>query len=330
MDIYNAIKNLNTQFAFEPKIENPDKFTQHFLLTKGAGFIVAGMGGSHHAADLIKVWNPYYNLTVHPDYGLPSIPEKDLKNYFLVASSYSGNTEEPIDAYEQAQKRGMNVGAISIGGKLLNLAKKDGVPFIQIPDTGIQPRSAVGYMFMATLKITGGEEALKEAAKLSDLLKPPEYEEMGRALAERLAGHTPLIYISLRNAALANNWKIRFNETAKIPAYYNVFPELNHNEMTGFDVKGSTRPLTEKFYIIFLKDPDDPPKIQKRIEITEKLYRDRGLKTEIIQLTGENIFHKIFASISLADWTAYYTAKIYGADPEQVPMVEEFKSLIQK
>src|SRR3989338_7534914 len=125
-------------------------------------------------------------------------------------------------------------------------------------------------------------------------------------------------------------WKIKFNETGKIPAFYNVFPELNHNEMTGFDIKDATRALSEKFHFIFLKDPEDLDKNQRRMSITEKLYQYRGLKVSTVGLSGNNRQERVFSALILSDWTAFYTARSYGLEAEQVPMVEEFKKLMQQ
>jgi len=116
--------------------------------------------------------------------------------------------------------------------------------------------------------------------------------------------------------------------TGKIPAFYNVFPESNHNEMTGFDAVEKAKPLLKNFHIIFLRDKTDHLRIQKRMEVVESLYKDRGLPVTKVALNTENIFLKIFESTLTADWTAYYTSQIYGADPSEVPMVEELKKLI--
>ncbi|MFA5937162.1 MAG: SIS domain-containing protein, partial [Candidatus Paceibacterota bacterium] len=153
-------------------------------------------------------------------------------------------------------------------------------------------------------------------------------EEIGKTLAQKIKNYVPIVYASSRNLSLVYNWKIKLNETGKIPAFYNVLPELNHNEMTGFDVKDSTEELSNKFYFLILKDKEDNSKILKRIDVLEKLYKDRNLEVETIEIKGENIWEKIFSSLLLADWTAYYTALEYKQDPEQVPMVEEFKKLI--
>jgi len=175
----------------------------------------------------------------------------------------------------------------------------------------------------------GKEKELAEITQLTWLLKPREFEAQGKELAKKLKNKVPVIYASEANYALAYNWKIKLNETGKIPAFYNVFPELNHNEMTGFDVKDSSRHLSRNFIFFLLRDKNDHPKIQKRMAILKKLYEDRGLPMVTLELKGKNKFHKIFSSLVLADWIAYYTAKQYSLEPEQVPMVEEFKKLIQ-
>ena len=137
-----------------------------------------------------------------------------------------------------------------------------------------------------------------------------------------------LLYTSRHNAPLAYNWKIKFNESAKIPAFYNVFPELNHNEMDGFDVVPSTENLAQAFHIIILKDDNDNPRILKRMEVLQRLYGDRGLAVSVVQLTGSSVWGRAFNSLILAEWAAYYVSQYYGTEPEQVPMVEEFKKMI--
>ena len=138
----------------------------------------------------------------------------------------------------------------------------------------------------------------------------------------------PVIYASARNFAVAYNWKIKFNETGKVPAFAGVLPELNHNEMTGFDISSSTAHLAKPFYFIFLRDRADGARIKKRIEVLNQLYGERGLLVAAIDMPAGGVFHKIFSSLILADWMAYHTALLYGRDPREVPMVEEFKRLL--
>jgi len=319
--MYEEIKNFNKQFSYEPEIGNQGNFI------KQSSFIIVGMGGSALAPELLKNWKPELDIIIRRDYGLPELPEEDFKNKLIILSSYSGNTEEVISAFNEAKNQNLNMAVVTIGGKLLSLAKENNVPYVQLPDTGIQPRMALGFSIKAFLKLIGEERELKKIKGLAATLNPLDFEKEGKELAEKMRNYIPIIYASGRNLSLASTWKIKINE-AKVPAFYNIFPALNHNEMTSFDVKDSTKELINKFYFIFLKDTEDSSKILKRIEVTEKLYKDRGLQVEVVSVKGENFWQKMFSALVLGDWVAYYSAIQYGLEPEQVPMVEEFKKLI--
>ncbi|QQG46505.1 MAG: hypothetical protein HYY55_01520 [Candidatus Niyogibacteria bacterium] len=327
-----VIKDFPKQLGFEPVIENAEN------LRPKNKFVVCGMGGSHLAADLIKAARSDLDLVIHSNYGLPfdyaqDKPKKsDLNERLVIINSYSGNTEEALDSFGEAFEKKLNLAAISIGGKLLEEARSKGVAFVRIPDTGIQPRMAVGFSVLALLKLMGEDEEIAEVKKLAVNFDSGS-ENVGKELAKKLEGKIPVIYASEKNSALALNWKAIFNETGKIPAFYNVFPELNHNEMTGFDSVGEAKELSRNFSFIFLRDPEDDPRIARRMDITQKLLKKRGfvchtIGTAVPNVLPANIWHKIFSSILLAEWTAYHLALYYGADPEQVPMVEEFKKLI--
>ncbi|OGY61330.1 MAG: hypothetical protein A3H06_01400 [Candidatus Colwellbacteria bacterium RIFCSPLOWO2_12_FULL_44_13] len=314
-----AIRNFAEQFSYEPEIQNGVKLGRYDR------YVICGMGGSHLAADLLRVWNPYIRLTVHKDYGLPALSRDDFEKSLLIFDSYSGNTAEVLDGFREALRRGYAMAVLATGGELLEEAKKEKVPYVELPDEHLQPRLGLGYVTRALLHLLHEEDAFQELGKLTAILKPEEYEEMGKCLAEQLKGFVPIIYSSRVNGAIAYNWKIKFNETGKTPAFFNVFPELNHNEMTGFDVKEATKELSSKFYFVFLKDKNDDPRILKRMELTERLFKDRGLRVQVLDIAGVNPFHKIFSSLIFSDWVSYYLAKEYGFDPEVIPMVEEFK-----
>ncbi|OGY87014.1 MAG: hypothetical protein A3G01_01900 [Candidatus Kerfeldbacteria bacterium RIFCSPLOWO2_12_FULL_43_9] len=318
-----AVLSFHTQFAFEPVINNKEVLESHIK------FLFAGMGGSHLAADILRGWDPSLDMIIWHNYGLPAIAEEALRARLFIANSYSGNTEETIDALTQALKIGMSCCAIAVGGKLLEIAQQRGLPYIQLPDTGIQPRSALGFSIQALCTLLGLTEAACEARALADTLKPQELESLGQALADRLHDKVPVIYSSFRNQAVAYNWKIKFNETGKIPAFYNTLPELNHNEMTGFDVQEASRHLSERFSFLFLSDTEDDPRVQRRMNVLEGLYRERGFPVEVLELSGQSRFYRMFASLVVADWTALSVAEGYGLESEQVPMVEEFKKLMR-
>lgn len=317
-----AVLNFSKQFTFEPFIANAGR------LQKCDSYVVCGMGGSQLASHLLLAWDPSLPIAMHRDYGLPELPKNGSKKRLYIFSSYSGNTEEVIDAFHQAVKQRLPMTVIAVGGKLIELADKRHVPFIQMPDIGIQPRSALGFSLTSLLSLLELEKGIKEASALAKQLKPASFESTGKKLADALKGRVPIIYSSTRNKAVAYNWKIKLNETGKIPAFYNVFPELNHNEMNGFDVAETSRHLSDRFAFVFLTDETDDKRNQKLMEITKQLFEDRGLPVVDVPLTGKGRMFRIFNSLLTADWTAIHTAELYGLESEQVPMVEEFKRLI--
>jgi glucose/mannose-6-phosphate isomerase len=320
--MYETILKTPNQFAFEPKVINAKN------LKKFSKYLVVGMGGSHLAADLIKMWLPELDLISYQDYGLPNLNKTDLQNRLIIFSSYSGNTEEVIDSYLQAGKMGLNRAVISVGGQLLELAKKDQVAYVQMPDFGIQPRSALPLSLLSFLLILGQKDILSELKKLEFDFHPEKFEIAGQDLTDTLRNRVPIIYSSASNKAIGYIWKINFNETGKIPAFNNVFPELNHNEMNGFGVEKTTVELSDNFYFIFLSDKNDSSKIKERMEITDKLYSNRNLPSQIITLGEANQFLKFFNSLALVEFAAYFTAQNYGLESEQVPMIEEFKKML--
>jgi len=336
--IYDDIKNYQRQFEYEPLVENAGNlpaFAKSASAGKPAGkaapkkFVVCGMGGSHLAANILKAWHPEMDIIVWPNFGLPPLHEKELKERLIIVSSYSGNTEEAIDALTVARTKKLSVAVIAAGGRLICSAQKLKAPYVAMPDFHFQPRLALGLSLRAMLAVMGEKHLLAETTDLLSQLHPTREEPHGRELAKRLHGGVPVVYASARNVAMAQNWKIKFNETGKIPAFFNVVPELDHNEMTGFDAKAKTLPLARHFHFVFLKDADDDRRVTKRMSVLERLFRDRGLTSEVVLMQGKTRIHKLFNTLNLGDWTAYYTAKMYDIEPEQVPMVEEFKRLVR-
>jgi len=318
-----AIRGFINQLKFKPIIENKEN------LISAEKFIVSGMGGSHLAADLLKIWNSSFDLIIHHDYGLPTVSD-NLKNYLIIISSYSGNTEEAIDGFKEAISKNLFVACVSTGGELLELAKKYKKPYIQIPDTGIEPRSALGFSAVCLLKLMNQEKALLEINKIADNLDMDNLEKQGKELAQRLNKFIPVIYTSTKNGPIGYNWKIRFNETGKIPCFCNTLPELNHNEMVGFDREKDTRGLSNNFYFIFLRDEEDHPRIKIRMDILKDIYQEKDLTVELVELKGENVWEKIFSSLLLADWAAYYTAQIYKLEAQETAIITRFKGIIKE
>lgn len=319
--MFEVIENFPKQFAWQAKINNAKNYKPKNK------FIVLGMGGSHLAADILN-YHLEAEIIVHHTYGLPRLSDKTLKEYTIIASSFSGNTEEVIDGLQKALAKKLSVAVLAVGGKLIELAKSHGLAYVQMPDIGVQPRMGLGLQAKALLALMKQSKVSKDLTKLSEI-KTKDFKKQGEKLAKVLKNKIPVIYACHYYETLAYNWKIKFNEDTKIPAFYNTFPELNHNEMNGFDLVSSTKHLSDKFHFIFLKDKNDHPQINKRMKILEKLYSKRKLSVTVIELKGKTIWEKIFSNLLLADFSAFYLAKYYGIDPEPVPMVEEFKKLIK-
>jgi len=318
----NSILKFAEQFDYKPEIINADKLSDNY-----ENYVLAGMGGSHLAAGILHTYRPGINLYIHRDYGTPNYDEDFYKKSLSIASSYSGNTEEVLDFLDESYSKGRDTIIISTGGKLIDFAKDNQLPYIQIPDTGIQPRLALGFSTIALAYLID-KSILPELESMREILKPTELKSEGENLSKSLEGKTPIIYTSTQNRAIAYNWKIKMNETGKTPAFYNVFPELNHNEMQGYDFLDSNKHLSENFHFIFIQDSQDHPRIAKRMEVVEELFQEKGYPVTKIFLEGNSKFEKIFNSLMLADWTALSLAKKYDAEPEQVPFIEEFKKRI--
>lgn len=322
-------------------IDTPSQFKVGMEIAKEAkvegnyeSVTVSGMGGSALPVNLLQAFinslplEKPLNIYINRYYSLP--PHAKQKSSLNFISSYSGTTEEVISSLEEVHSLGFPFVGFSSGGNIEELSKKYGMPHVKlpIPYPNYQPRMGTGYFFGAMYQTLinhglipdNSAEILSDAEKLNDLMD--SYEQKGKELAQKLKGKTPVIYASSNFASTAMVWKIKLNENAKTPAFYNFFPELNHNEMVGF-----TNPQA-KFFIIMLKDLKDNARNIKRYEVTANLLRDKGIESEVIEMDGESVFSKMFLSITLADWASYYLALEYDQDPTPVAMVEDLKKIL--
>ncbi len=294
---------------------------------------VSGMGGSALPVNLLQAYinsseSKPLDIYINRYYSLP--PQAKQPNSLNFISSYSGTTEEVISSLEEVHGLNLPFIGFSSGGSIQELCKKYQAPYIKlpIPYPNYQPRMGTGYFFGAMFQVLVNQRLIKDtsieliekARKFSDIMA--SYEEKGKELAKKLKGKTPVIYASSNFASTAMVWKIKINENAKTPAFWNYFPELNHNEMVGF-----TNPQA-KFLAVMLKDNDDHPKNLKRYATTAQLLSNQGIESEIIDMDGDDVFSKMFLSITLADWSSYYLALEYNQDPTPVAMVEDLKKIL--
>lgn len=315
---------LNSPKQFEQGVERAKDVK---VEGKFSNIVICGMGGSALPGNILTTYLPSLELPVyqHRTYGLP--PQTTARS-LVVAISYSGNTEETISAYQKAIERGFKVAAIATGGKLKEIADQNNLPIALIPKGAVQPRFSLGYQSAALLKILANsgviEDKTQEILEAANSLRPIELEEKGKGLAKKLVNKIPIVYGSSRLRSLARIWKIKFNENSKIMAFWNYFPELNHNEMVGLaNLKG-------KFHFLILKDTDDHPRVKKRMELFADLAREKGAGVDFIEIEGKNILEKMFGNLILGDWVTYYLALEYNEDPTPVKIVEEFKKRLKE
>ncbi len=295
---------------------------------KFKNIIVSGMGGSAWPADILSAWLDL-PIRVNRNYQLPA-SKKDL----AIFSSYSGNTEECLAAYQEALKKGLVMAAITSGGQLKELSRQNKTPLVEIP-TGLVPRMATGYIFTALYSVLANSGLIKDKSSeilaMAENLKPADQEKSGQDLAKKLKGKIPLIYVSDKLKVLGYIWKIKFNENSNSPAFTHYFPELNHNELEGMahekECDFHDKPI---FHCLILKDPADQPKIKKRMDLTAEILNKSGLPTEIIDLAGQSLLERIFSSILLADWTSYHLAQEYQTNSLAEETIEEFKKKMKE
>lgn len=326
-------------------IDSPDQFRVGFELAENIkvpgnfkAIMISGMGGSALPGNLFRIYlNDLFKAERPHDQPLAiyqnrsySLPPESFHECLNFICSYSGNTEETIASFEEALKNNLPCIALSAGGKIETLAKAHNVPHIllPIPCENFQPRVGTGYFFGAMFQVLVNQGLVEDTTKAliaeADMLKQNmgALEEQGKALAKKMFGKTPVIYSTARYKSVAMVWKIKLNENAKTPAFWNFFPELNHNEMVGW-----TLPQAQ-FFVLMLRDTHTHQQLLKRFDVTAQLLRKQGVEVEILDMAGESVYSRVFMSIALGDFTSYYLAMEYGQDPTPVDMVEELKKLL--
>jgi glucose/mannose-6-phosphate isomerase len=296
------------------------------------GLVVAGMGGSAIGGLLARAVlgdRCSRQIAVARDYGVPSWATPDTA---VLCSSYSGETEETLAAYEAAGALGAHRIVCTTGGRLAQNARADGVPVIPLPG-GFQPRAAVGYSLVVTLEVAalvGAAEPLHTeidvAAAHAELLVsewgPDSSEDsLAKRLARSLHGTTPQIAGAGLTAPVAYRWKTQLNENTKSPAFAVELPELDHNEIVGW--QGA--PALGRFGAVFLDDCDLHPRVRERIRLTQELIGDNAAASERVESVGETAIERLVSLVLLGDLVSIYMAILEGRDPVQIDVLHELK-----
>lgn len=296
--------------------------------------VICGMGGSAIGGDLLRSVLQYeikIPIYINRNYRLPAFAGE---NTLVIASSYSGNTEETLSAYQEAKERGCKIICISSGGNLSLLAENEGIFLIKIP-RGYQPRCAIAYSFFPLLKLLNKlgfvSDKSKETLRIISKMKKRSHEypvliEGNPALkiAQYLQGKYPVIYSSTDLLDIVNlRWRGQINENAKSMAFGSLLPEMNHNEILGWQENPE---LMKKLLIISLEDKDDHPQIKKRQKITFSLISNLSDMLLEIEGEGESLLERVFDLIHLGDWVSFYLAVLYKVDPTPVEKINYLKS----
>jgi glucose/mannose-6-phosphate isomerase len=298
---------------------------------------VAGMGGSAIGGDLaaalladeLKV-----PMSVHRDYGMPAYVGRDS---LVIASSYSGNTEESLSAFEAAQKRGAKILVLTTGGKIADLARSANYPIVTFSYKA-QPRAALGYSLglvlgcltrLGFVRDLGAdiEAALADLAKLEERVHEGARTNDAKKLALDLYGRVPFSYGAGVLGVMARRVKGQFNENAKNWSAFDVMSELNHNAVVGFPHPQAAR---DALTVLLLRSDRDNPRHKIRFDVTAELLDRAGVRHTTLKFGGQSMLSEILQMTMFTDYVTFYLALLNGADPSEVRSIDYLKDRLAK
>jgi glucose/mannose-6-phosphate isomerase len=307
--------------------------------SKPQTIIVAGMGGSAIGGELLKDWTRDkidVPIEICTEYSLPAYADERTLVFVV---SYSGETEEALSMFLDAIKRNCMTFCISSGGKLLEFAEKLKLPYLQVPSGIPQPRAALPYLFLPLQifleklgLISDVSSEISEAVKILEQVKrenspeKPLSDNLSKKMALRINGTVPVVYGFGIYRAVAQRYKQQLNENSKVPAKWDFFSELNHNEIVGWE---AVKELAKCFSIIFIRDKNEPKEIRQRIETTEELISQEATK-KIFEVwsSGQSRLAKMLYTIYIGDFTSVYLAILRSVDPTPVKTISLLKKRI--
>lgn len=296
--------------------------------------VVCGMGGSALAALLAQSWlrdQLSIPFEVVRDYTVPAYVGH---NTLVIISSYSGNTEETVAAFQAAKRRDAQVACMASGGKVIDDADNNSIAAVLLP-SGLQPRMATIYNLRALIlllthfgvtdrrffdEIEGAAQWLKAETSLW-LPGVSTDKNYAKQLALLAVGKTPVFYAGGIMAPVAYKWKISWNENAKNTAFWNQYPEFNHNEFMGW----TSHPIEKPFAVFDLISQFEHPQTLKRFAVSDQLLSGRRPKATTIELQGDSVVAQMMWACILADFASIYTAIVNGVDPTPVALIEKLK-----
>lgn len=302
------------------------------------GVVVLGMGGSGVSGDVVRVVleaDLRVPISVLKSYG--PLPGWVGPGTLVLAVSYSGSTEETIAAAEAAIGAGARVVMVSSGGSLADLARQHDLAHVLIP-SGLQPRASLGYLALPLLAVLQRlglardlDPDIDEATQVLDELSErchrstPASANPAKRLAQALEDRISIIYGAHGIAALAAmRFKCDLNEYGKVPAFWNEFPELDHNEIVGWS--GLTELTRDSAVIVLLRDSGEHERIAMRVEITRRLIEKAAADVIEVKSTGGSPLARLLSLVFVTQLAAIYVGLARGVDPGPVEVIQELKS----
>lgn len=292
---------------------------------------VAGMGGSGIGANFVEAFikdECVVPMLIGKGYDLPKYVDE---NTLAIVSSYSGNTEETLSAFDKMQATGAKVVCVASGGKVIQKAKEDGLDYIQLPSGKPSPRACLGYSFVQQLFILNklnliSDSTIKNVEASIELLKNEQEKIKAEAydIAEKIQNKIPVIYSAERMEPVAVRFRQQIAENAKMLAWHHVFPEMNHNELVGWTSKN------ENLALIYLRNQDDNSRTQVRIEITQEIIQKYTSTLIEVWSKGDSFVEQVMYCVHLVDWISVFLSDLRGVDVMEVNVIDYLKGELGK
>ena len=298
---------------------------------------LVGMGGSAIGgdfaasllADELKI-----PMSIHRDYGLPAYVGRDS---LVIASSYSGNTEESLSAFELAQKRGAKILVLTTGGKIADLGRAANYPMVTFSYKA-QPRAALGYSLglvlgclvkMGFVRDLGSDidAALADLAKIEERVHEGARSNDAKRMAIELYGRIIFAYGAGVMGVMARRVKGQWNENAKNWSAFDVMSELNHNAVVGFPHPPIAR---EALIVLLLRSDRDNPRHKIRFDVTAELLDRAGVAHKTLRFSGQSMLSEVLQMVMFTDYVTFYLALLNGADPSEVKSIVFLKDRLAK
>lgn len=344
---FESLKNkYDKSDMFEVLVNYPNQFNESFVISErinndfvNTGFnrvVFLGMGGSAISGEIIS--NLMYELST----GVEVIVNRNYyyngrvdEHTLIIVSSYSGNTEETLTVLDSLLEKTKNIICVSTGGRLREISEKNKLSFVKLPD-GLQPRCALLYSLFVNLSIVLRSEfiAFGNKSKIGNSIDEIKdkiiewtsefsvFEDGNRAvkLAKMLVDRTAVIYSSSRFSAVNMRWRGQIQENAKVPAFGNIIPEMNHNEINAWDSES----FKNSFKVFIMEDGDEYDRTKKRMIYLKELIGN-NIDVETIDVSSKTYFARILELIVLGDWVSFYLALLLEKDPTVIPLITELK-----